>query len=201
MVASYSYAAEAREKKFNKMILSKSSVNLTLTMRKLWEEHITYTRNYIISALAELEDTDKVAERVLRNQDDIGAAIKPIYGDEAGEKLSALLREHIIIATEVVKAAKMEDEEELAIPYQKWFTNADDIIAFLSEVNPNWDKKDLEDILHRHLEYTTQEVVSRIKKDWASDIEAYDMGHEHILMLADTLTEGIVIQFPEKFQY
>ena len=58
-------------------------------MRVLWEEHITYTRNYIISALAGLPDTDAVAQRLLRNQDDIGNAIKPFYGDAAGNKLSA----------------------------------------------------------------------------------------------------------------
>src|SRR5947209_19818894 len=59
-------------------------------MRKLWEDHVTYTRNFIISALAGLEDTPKVTERLLRNQDDIGNAVKPIYGDDAGKKLTAL---------------------------------------------------------------------------------------------------------------
>jgi len=171
-----------------------------MAMRKLWEDHITYTRNYIISELAGLEDTSKVAERLLRNQDDIGSAITPIYGDEAGKKLAALLRDHILVATEVVKAAKSGNNEELAKANKKWYANADDIAAFLSSANPNWPKKALEDMLHKHLEYTTQEVVSRLKKDWAADIEAYDKGHEHMLMFADALTDGIVKQFPDKFK-
>src|SRR5499427_11092004 len=70
-------------------------------MRKLWEDHIAYTRNFIISALAGLEDEGKIAERLLGNQDDIGAAIKPYYGDAAGKQLASLLRDHILIAAEI----------------------------------------------------------------------------------------------------
>ena len=102
---------------------TKSSVELNMAMRKLWEDHITYTRNYIISALAGLEDTGKVAGRLLKNQDDIGDAIKPIYGDEAGKKLSALLRDHILMATEVVKAAQTGNKEELSKANKKWYAN------------------------------------------------------------------------------
>src|SRR5207244_5125931 len=92
---------------------ARAIVELRMAMRKLWEDHITYTRNYIISALGGLEDADEVAKRLLRNQDDIGNAIKPYYGAEAGTKLAGLLRDHITIATEVVKAAKDDQHEAL----------------------------------------------------------------------------------------
>jgi len=201
VVTSTVFCAEAMKGKMpTKVTLTKSSVELDKAMRKLWEDHITYTRNYIISALADLEDISKIAERLLKNQDDIGDAIKPMYGEEAGKKLSALLKDHIVIATEVVKAAKMGNNEELSKANKKWYANGDDIAAFLSSANPNWQKKALQDMLYKHLEYTTQEVVSRLKKDWAADIEAYDKGHEHMLMFADMLTAGIVKQFPAKFK-
>jgi len=179
---------------------TQSAVELRMEMRKLWEEHITYTRNYILSAVAGLDDAGAIAGRLLRNQDDIGAAIKPLYGDEAGNKLAALLRDHITIAVDVVKAAKAGATTDLAQADTKWHVNADDIAAFLGGANPNWTKKDLTDMLYRHLELTTGEVVGRLKKDWAADIEAYDKGHAHMLMFADALTKGIVKQFPDKFK-
>jgi len=182
------------------MICSKSAVDLRMAMRKLWEDHITWTRNYIISALADLDDAGKVAERLLKNQDDIGGAIKPIYGDEAGKKLASLLRDHILIAAEIVKAAKMGNNDELTKANKKWEANADDIAAFLSGANPNWPKQDLVNMLYKHLALTTGEVVSRLKKDWVADIDYYDKGHVHILMLADALTDGILKQFPDKFK-
>ena len=173
--------------------------DLRISMRRLWEEHITYTRSYIISALADLPDTDSVAARLLQNQDDIGNAIKPYYGPEAGGKLTALLKDHIMIATEVVKAAKAGDKEPLDAAQAKWSANGKAIASFLSGANPNWPKPSLESMLQKHLDLTTGEVVGRLNKDWASDIKSYDEGHAHMLMFADTLTEGIVKQFPKKF--
>ncbi|MGA2534037.1 MAG: glycosyltransferase [Candidatus Aminicenantales bacterium] len=182
------------------MTATRSMVELRTAMRKLWEDHITWTRNYIISALAGLEDAGAVAKRLLANQDDLGNAIVPYYGEEAGKKLAALLRDHILIATEVVKAAKMGNATELTAAQNKWTGNGDEIAAFLSGANPHWPKAAVADMLHKHLAYTTDEVVSRLKKDWAADVEAYDKGHVHMLMFADMLTEGIVNQFPAKFK-
>lgn len=169
-------------------------------MRKLWEDHITYTRNYIISALAGLPDTAAVAQRLLQNQDDIGAAIKPYYGDAAGNKLAGLLRDHITIATEVVKAAKDGGKAELDSAQAKWSANGKDLAAFLGSANPNWKKADLEAMLQRHLDLTTGEVVGRLHQDWAADIQSYDEGHAHMLKFADVLSEGIASQFPSKFK-
>ena len=71
-------------------------------MRKLWEDHITYTRNVIISfelnepaAGVVLPDLNTVVDRLMQNQVDIGNAIKPYYGEEAGNQLTKLLHEHI----------------------------------------------------------------------------------------------------------
>jgi len=176
------------------------AVELRVAMRKLWEDHITYTRNFIISTLGNLPDQKTVTERLLKNQDDIGEAIKPYYGADAGKKLTALLRDHILIAADVVKAAKAGDKKQLEKQQARWTANGKDIAAFLAGANPSWAKKDLEDMLQRHLDLTTGEVVGRLTKDWAKDIASYDEGHAHMMMFADALTAGIVKQFPDKFR-
>jgi hypothetical protein len=168
-------------------------------MRKLWSDHVFYTRNFIISDLASLGDTPAVTQRLLRNQDDIGNALKPIYGEDAGKKVTALLRDHILIAADIVNAAKGNDSKAVDAGEKKWRANADDIATFLSGANPNWKKPALTDMLYKHLDLTTTEVVSRIKKDWTADIQAFDAGYDHMLMFADMLTDGIVKQYPKKF--
>ena len=194
------FAAEHPGKHAGAKSESRTAAELKTAMRKLWEDHITYTRNYIISALADLPDQDAVAKRLLKNQDDIGDAIKPYYGNDAGTKLSSLLRDHINIATEVVKAAKSGEKEPLNAAQKKWSDNGKEIAAFLNGANSNWEKSDLESMLQKHLDLTTGEVVGRLKKDWAADIKSYDEGHAHMLMFADTLAEGIAKQFPDRFR-
>jgi len=177
-----------------------AELSLRTALRQLWEEHIVYTRTFIISALAGLPDTDSAAQRLLRNQDDIGAAVKPFYGEAAGAKLASLLREHILIAADIVKAAKGGDGDGVAKGEAAWHANGQDIAAFLASANPNWSKAELGMMLDMHLAFTTTEVVSRLKGDWAADIQAYDQGHDHMLKFSDMLAEGIVKQFPDRFQ-
>ena len=193
-------AAEPAHSHAHAVAKADAATETRMAMRKLWEDHITYTRNYIISALADLPDKDAVAQRLLRNQDDIGNAIKPYYGDEAGTRLATLLRDHITIATEVVAAAKADQQDELGAAQKKWTSNGQDIAAFLGGANPHWKKQDLESMLQTHLDLTTGEVVGRLGKNWEADIKAYDDGHVHMLMFADMLTDGIAKQFPDKFK-
>jgi len=170
-------------------------------MHKLWEDHITWTRIFIISAAADLPDKSAATNRLLQNQADIGNAIKPYYGEEAGNKLTTLLKEHITTAADVVTAAKANDQAKLADANKRWLANADQIADFLSSANPkNWPQADMRSMMHEHLNLTTQEAVARLHGDWAGDVKAYDAVHQQILKMADQLSMGIVKQFPDKFK-
>lgn len=169
-------------------------------MRKLWEEHINWTRGFIISAVADLPDKAAATERLLQNQADIGNAIKPYYGDAAGDKLTTLLKEHITTAAEVVAAAKANDKAKLDDANKRWFANADQVADFLSGANPNWPAAEMRKMMREHLDLTTAEVVARLKGDWKADVAAYDRVHEQILHMADMLSDGIIKQHSEKFK-
>lgn len=179
---------------------SPAADELRTNMRKLWEDHVTWTRNVILCLADGLPGTDQAVKRLLKNQDDIGNAIKPVYGDAAGTKLTSLLHDHIIIAADVVKAAKASDNAALDAANKKWYANADEIADFLSSANPNWKSDDMKNMMHTHLKLTTDEAVARIKKDYDGDIAAYDKVHNEILQMSDMLTDGIVKQFPDKFK-
>jgi hypothetical protein len=183
-----------------KQCLSPMMVQLQGDLRKLWIDHTIWTRSFIVSAFAGLDDQKDVLGRLLRNQQDLGDAIKPYYGEAAGIKLAELLREHIILAGEVVSAVKSKNQTDLKEYNKEWYRNADDIAKFLSTANPNWSQKVLQDLLYMHLQLVTDQVTARAMNDWKTDILAFDKGENHIIKLADTLTEGIIKQFTEKFQ-
>jgi hypothetical protein len=169
-------------------------------MRKLWEDHVTWTRLYIVSAAAGLPDAQPTAQRLLQNQVDIGNAIKPFYGNAAGERLTALLRQHILTAADLVTAAKAGNSAGVQAASGSWNTNADQIADFLSDANPrHWPRETMRSAMHHHLDLTLQEAQARLKGDWAADIAAYDAIHLHILGMADVLSAGIISQFPKQF--
>lgn len=173
---------------------------LKIAMRKLWEDHVVWTRNVILNVMDDLPGTEAAVARLLKNQDDIGNAIKPYYGDSAGVQLTALLHTHITTAADLLKAAKSGNDPAFKAANSKWFANADEISEFLSKANPNWPLAEMKKMMHDHLDLTTGEAVARMKKDYEGDIIAYDKVHDEILSMSDMLSDGIVKQFPEKFK-
>jgi len=170
-------------------------------MRKLWEDHVTWTRLAIISVVDDLPDQDQSVGRLLQNQVEIGDAVKPFYGDAAGDQLAALLNDHITIAAELVTAAEAGDATAAAEAAQRWYANADDIAAFLSAANPDaWPLDHMEDMMREHLDLTLAEAQARIAGDYAADVAAYDEIHQQILGMADMLSLGIIDQFPQSFR-
>jgi hypothetical protein len=177
-------------------------------MRKLWEDHITYTRNVIISfelnepdSSVVLPDLSAVVDRLLQNQVDIGDAIKPYYGTGAGNALTALLKEHITGAAQVLTALKTNDQAGLKTALEAWYANAHDITVFLSRANPdNWSLAEMDQMMTEHLDTTTAEALARHQGDWSGDVTAYDDVHAVALQMADMLSSGIIAQFPASFR-
>jgi hypothetical protein len=181
--------------------ISKKELTLRNDMRKLWEDHITWTRLAIISLTTNAPDTSATVGRLLQNQDDIGDAIKPFYGNAAGEELSGLLTEHILIAADLIAAAQAGDAAGVATHQARWRANADQIAAFLNAANPrSWKFREMQSMLYEHLDLTTTEVVARLQANWAADVAAYDAIHLQALEMADELSTGIVKQFERRFR-
>ena len=176
-----------------------SSEPVRLALRKLWSDHVIWTREYIVAAVAGTPDAEEAAGRLVKNQEDIGAAIVPYYGEAAGQALTSLLRNHILIAVDLIAAAKSDDDAAFRKHDARWSDNAAEIARFLANANPAWPEKDVLDLLSLHLKLTKDEAVARLTKDWAADVKAFDDIFTEIMVLADALHDGLVAQFPEKF--
>jgi hypothetical protein len=172
-------------------------------MRKLWEDHIVWTRQFIVSAATEsgnLPDIGPTTDRLLANQADIGNALKPFYGEAAGDQVTALLGDHILTAADLVAAAKAGDAAAVEAASAAWYQNADDIATALNGLNPrHWPLAEMKAHMKDHLDLTLEEAVARLEGRYADDIAAYDEIHTQILAMADMLSDGIVAQFPARF--
>jgi hypothetical protein len=169
-------------------------------MRRLWSDHVAYTRLFIVSAASGAADKDATAQRLLQNQTDIGNAVAEFYGRDAGTKLTALLKDHILIAASIVGAAKAGDNAKVTAENKRWHDNATDLAKFLHGANPKqWPEATLQSALFTHLDQTLSEASNQLKGNYAASMKDYDEAMNHMLMVADTLTNGIVAQFPAKF--
>ena len=179
--------------------MTQENYSLRAGLRRLWTDHVVWTRAYVVAAVADAQDADTAAQRLLKNQEDIGAAVVPFYGKDAGAALTDLLKQHIMIAVELIAAAKAGDTTRFEEQDALWTKNAEQIAELLSGANPNWVKDDVVDILGIHLKLTKEEAVARLEGNWEADVEAFDQILTEILTLSDVLADGIVKQFPDRF--
>ena len=166
-------------------------------MRKLWEDHITWTRLAIVSFADGSSGFDATAARLLQNQTDIGNAIKPYYGDAAGNALTALLHDHIAIAVELLTAAKAGDTAAFDDANTRWYANANDIADFLVRRQPP--------ALARRPDARVDEDAprpdsrrgrARAGRQYAASVIDYEAVHLHMLDMADLLSFGIMASSP-----
>lgn len=179
--------------------ITKAAADLKSAFRTLWEQHVSWTRMTIISMAENLRDVDLVTNRLLRNPSDMAAVLRPYYGDQVSAKFTNLLRNHLVIAANLVKAAKSGDTKTAEKTEKQWFANADEIVAFLNSINPYWSTESLRNMFYTHLRLTKAEAVSRLTKDYAAEIATFDKIEEQALEMADAFADGIVKQFSDQF--
>lgn len=179
--------------------ISKREEDLNNLLRMLWEQHVTWTRLTILSIVFDLPDAQPVTDRLLRNPEDFKSALEPLYGNMAASRFADLLTSHLVIAAQLVKAAKAGDSAAAANIGKSWYANADEIAAFLGSINPYWSENDWRAMLHEHLALIKSEVVDMLNKNYKESVSVYDQIEKEALQMADVMRNGIVRQFPNLF--
>ena len=170
------------------------AIKLKLNMRKLWTDHVIWTRQFIVDLLDNLPSIDYTAERLLKNQDQMGNCFRPCFGDVAADSITSLLREHITVAADLLKAIKIGDASMVLLEDQ-WTKNSDDISILLSTIVPCYSKEELIDMFHTHLILVKYQFIARMDADYNADILYFDMGLHHIVMISDYLAHGLIEKF------
>lgn len=174
-------------------------VALSSTMRTLWDQHMAWTWSTVVAFATSPASLEPTLNRLLQNQTDLGNAIKPYYGNAAGNKLSKLLHTHILDAVPVLTAAKAGNTAALAKANAAWYANARDIADFLAAANPRWPKAQMRAMMKTHITQTLAYAAAVLGGHWNVAIAKFNVAQRHMDEMADMLSDGIVAQFPAKF--
>ncbi|WP_308465352.1 hypothetical protein [Rathayibacter soli] len=177
-----------------------TQVGLYTAMAHLWAQHMEWTNATVVAFAEGSSALTPTLSRLLQNQTDIGNAIKPFYGDAAGDQLTTLLKEHINDAVPVLTAAKAGDTAALNTAVDAWYGNAKAIGDFLAAANPNWKTADMEEMMHVHITQTIAYATDALGGDYAKEIVDYGTAEQHMQEMSDMLSAGIIQQFPKQFK-
>jgi rubrerythrin len=179
---------------------SRDQVDLMNALRKLWIDHVMWTRSFILSAAFDTGDLDAVTKELLRNPVNFADALRPLYGDQNAETFKKLFSDHLLIAAQLVNAFKKGDSRAAQEQHKKWYANADSIARFLSEINPNWRRSEWQELLYDHLNMTEHEAAQILANQFTQSIAQYNNIENEALKMADVTACGIFRQFPSLAQ-
>ncbi|SDF42129.1 hypothetical protein [Sporolituus thermophilus] len=179
----------------NECMLSEAQVHLRDCFRLLWEQHIYWTRMVIMGIVFNLPDLEATTKRLLRNAPDFARLFRRFYGKEIACEFERLIRDHLVIAAELVKAAKDGNTKAAADAEKRWYANADEIVYFLRHINPYWSVKHMRSMWYEHLALTKEEAVAMLSKNYTNSIEIFNQIEKQALMMADAFSNGIISQF------
>jgi hypothetical protein len=192
----YNYMNYANSRLSNPINTNRVSfLQLNNYIRQLWMEHIFWTRLAIMSIASSSPDTSLVSARLLRNATDFGNLFSYFYGPQIGQQFGKLMHDHLTIAADLVVAAKNQDNNAVATIEKKWYKNADDIASFLSNINPYWNRNEIQQMMYEHLALTKNEAVAILTNKYAEGISLFDQIQKQALEMADVYIEGLVKQF------
>jgi hypothetical protein len=166
-------------------------------IRLLWDQHAEWTRMTVMGLVHNLPEADLITQRLLRNPMDFADALAPFYGEANAQKFGQLLTDHLTIAAEIVKASIANDNNTVNDADKRWRANAEEIASFLASLNQYWNEEDWSAMLNEHLDLLSENIDQMVSGDYADSIEGYDEIELQALEMADVMSEGIVLQFPE----
>jgi hypothetical protein len=191
------------------------------TLRQLWSDQVFITRRYIIDAVTgppvsellvralgeavppiatapgirdlvpHFGPGDAAAVRLLENVEAMGDAIVPHFGKEAASDFTKLLRTHVLIAVELLSAARAGDIPKFKSEDERWTSNADQIADALNRLNEFWPREELARRLHLLLQLTKDEAVARVTGAVDGDLRTFDRIYAEAMGIADALDAGL----------
>ena len=180
--------------------MTPAQVEVMNTLRMLWMEHVLWTRQFIQSTFAGSGDLDAVTARLLQNPAGFAAALMPFYGTDIADRFEALMRDHLLIAAQLVNAAKAGDTAAYDAQRTKWYENADDIADLMAQINPHWDNIDWQTMLYDHLYLTELEAMQIGSNQYEESIRQFDEIQQQALEMGDEMADGLFEQFPDRFK-
>ncbi|HKM32480.1 MAG TPA: acetylglutamate kinase [Oscillospiraceae bacterium] len=186
---------EDRTRANTKGFFTYRQVNLMNLFRRLWVDHSIWTRSFIVSTAANSPDLPFVTKRLLRNPTDFANELKPFYGNVKASEFEKLLREHLLLAGKLIGDVRSGNTKVAEETRRRWYSNADEIAAFLASINPNWGDQEWKRMMYDHLMMVENEAMYRLTGQYPADIAEFDHMLDHTSIMADMMSKGIIKQF------
>ena len=177
-----------------------SVAEMKQAFRDLWLGHIYWVQHAVLdSAKNSPAERDAVKKEVDANTKQIASMLIPFYGEARSQKFLSLLDINISAVREYSEATVAGNKSQQDAALARLASNSEDFGVFFSGVNLYLKKDTVRGLIAAHGAHHVLQINQYKKKDYAHLDETWKMMREHVYVIADTLTDALVKQFPGKF--
>lgn len=162
------------------------------TMRKLWTDHANYTK-FALDAIIDNNSSSLVnalIPRLMTNQEEIGEEVARYVGQASGQQLAELLKTHIKLAAEVMKAVKANSRPQTNKTVAELLDNSNEVADHIA-VFTGYDNEFLRAEFKRHNMYVLEMTQLRHAGDHVKEYQKYDAYYNHMMTFSDIIYSGI----------
>jgi hypothetical protein len=192
------------------VVINEKTLIFRMDSRTLWTRYSLGMINYSVSSFGDLASTPSVEKNLANSAASIGEFFIPYYGMKSGNKIGSLLTVISNNGARVVDAIK--NKRDMAAYEVIWSKQIDELANYLNEINPQQYPKDL--LSEQFTSLTrlwAEDFNARYNNDYITDSIALDNilkiavsgipnhVNKGYVSIADTLSRGVIAQFPLSF--
>lgn len=169
------------------------TVGKEASMRKLWNDHIVWTRQYMISEMNNLPDKEAVLTRLRANARSISEEMSELHPSVDEQTMVSMLDSTVLFVTKLIFETNVGGTRTGAYETKEVLMKLMDRMAlYLNSVNEGWKLPEMKMLLQGYLNETHNEILARKNQIWDADIAAYDRLNNHVLKIADAFASGTI---------
>jgi hypothetical protein len=169
------------------------------TYRELWLGHIYWVQHAVLgNATHSLAQRDAAKKEVDANTKQLAEMLIPFYGEARSQKFLSLLDINISAVREYSEATVADNKSKQDAALARLASNSEDFGTFFSGINPYLPESAVRGLIAAHGAHHVLQINQYKKKDYAHLDETWKLMRDHVYVIADTLMDAILKQFPDK---
>lgn len=175
--------------------MQKDEIDLSNDMRLAWNQHAFWIMMFQTSLFNGLGNMEAVQMRLMKTPEDIAEVFDKFYSGAMVRQLMQLLSEHTQLAGEIMQAMQDNEMQRADQLERQWYQNAENIARLLSNANTQYSYDELLQMLTVHLDLLKRQMLAALNHEYDNEVSLFDENENHLMELADYLTNGLVEQF------
>ena len=170
-------------------------ITLLSNLRRVWAQHVWWSRLYILSIVYDLPYQDLIFNRTLRNSSDFFRFLERFYTPKQLKPIETLFEEYNKTKSTYLYNKVAGNSYAASIYRKRWYEIADQLADLMYQLNPFLPPSRSKPLIYSLIEGTDSQVENMLIGQTEKEIMFFDMIELEAYEFADFIATGMMSHF------